>query len=302
MQQGIYALGLIAAVPAAAQEAPLQNTVPAVPPAIPDMQDASPAPFVDPKTDVFDGDYVIVGIGVGGVPTYEGSDKMRLLPVAGAYGRIARHKFRIRGPNLSVDLIHHSPGRHLRFRFGPTIRYTGNRTGGIKDDVVEKLGKLKSGFEGGVSFGAAYRRLFHSYDSLSLSGSVRWDLSGRHGGTVYGSALSYTTPLSRAQVLGVRVSASFSDDDYADYNYSVTPGGSAASGLPVYKAKGGLKELNVGAFTARDLSGDFRDGGFSLGVGALYGRLQGSAAETPITSIRGSADQWIVGGGLSYTF
>jgi outer membrane scaffolding protein for murein synthesis (MipA/OmpV family) len=185
---------------------------------------------------------------------------------------------------------------------GPTLRYGGNRTGDVGDDVVEKLGKLKSGFEGGVSFGVRYRRILHPYDSLSLGGSVRWDLSGRHGGATYGASLSYTSPLSKAQILGLQIAASFADDDYADYNYSVTPAGSLASGLPVYKAKGGLKELNVGAFTARDLSGDFRDGGFALGVGALYGRLQGSAAETPITSIRGTADQWIVGGGIAYSF
>lgn len=302
MQQGIYVLAIFAAVPVAAQEVPLENAVPGVPPALPDMQEPATPPPVDRQTDVFDGNYVIVAAGLGGVPTYDGSDKMKLMPAAGAYGRIAGHKFRIRGPKLSVDLIRHSPGRHLRFRAGPTIRYGGNRTGSVGDDVVEKLGKLESGFEGGVSFGVAYRRLFHPYDSLSLGGSVRWDLSGRHGGAVYGASLSYTTPLSRAQVLGVRVSASFADDDNANYNYSVTPEGSAASGLPAYTAKGGLKELNVGAFTARDLSGDFRDGGFSVGLGAQYGRLQGSAAETPITSIRGSADQWIVGGGLAYTF
>ena len=67
-------------------------------------------------------------------------------------------------------------------------------------------------------------------------------------------------------------------------------------------AKGGLKELSVGAFTAYDLSGDFRDGGFMIGIGAQYGRLQGSAAKTPITSIRGDADQWVAGGGVAYGF
>ncbi|RZJ94436.1 MAG: MipA/OmpV family protein, partial [Novosphingobium sp.] len=86
------------------------------------------------------------------------------------------------------------------------------------------------------------------------------------------------------------------------YNYGIDAAGSAASGLPQYAGRGGFKEWNVGAFTAIDLSGNFLDGGFALGVGAQYSRLQGSAAETPITSIRGKRGQFFVGGGLAYTF
>lgn len=303
MRQGVYALALMGTVPAAAaaQEAS-EEAVPGIPPDMADVQEPAPPPYVDPQTDVFDDNYVIVGVGLGGFNTYDGSDKMRLIPVVGAMGRIERFNFRIRGTSLAVDLIRDKPGTHLRFRLGPSIRYSSNRTGNIGDPVVEQLGKLKSGIEGGFTYGISYRRIFHPYDSLSFGGSVRWDLSGRHGGMTLSTGVSYTTPLSPAQVLGIQAGMSFADDDYADYNYSVTPEGSAASGLPVYKAKGGLRELTLGAFTARDLSGDFRDGGFAIGVGVQYGRLQGSAAETPITSIRGSADQWVAGGGIAYSF
>ena len=70
----------------------------------------------------------------------------------------------------------------------------------------------------------------------------------------------------------------------------------------VYKAKGGFQEASIGIATARDLNGNLLDGGFAVGVGALYSRLFGSAAKTPITSIRGSRNQWTFGGGLAYTF
>lgn len=291
MRHGIYVLAMIGTAPAVAQE-PSPDAAP---------QEAQPR-HVDPQTDVFDGNHVIIGVGLGGLPDYDGSDHMKLMPMVGAIGRVAGHNFRIRGPNASFDLVRHSPGRHLRFRLGPMIRYGGNRTERVNDPVVAQLGKLEKGFEGGVRFGVRYRRLLHPYDSLSVGGTIRWDLSGRHSGAVYGTSVSYITPLSPAQIVGIQGTASWADDKYADYNYSVTPQGSAASGLPVYKAKGGLKELTLGAFTARDLSGDFRDGGFAIGAGVLYGRLQGSAAATPITSIRGSADQWFAGGGIAYSF
>jgi outer membrane protein len=302
MRHGIYVLALIGSVPAVAQEVPPEDSIPGVPPETQDLQDADPSARVGRKTQVFDDNYVIVGVGLGGVPDYDGSNDMKLMPAVGVMGRLGGRAFRIRGPNFSFDLIRHSPDSHLRLRLGPTIRYGGNRSGGVDDPVVDLLPKLKSGFEGGFSFGARYRGLINDYDSLSIGGSARWDLSGRHGGMTYGSSISYFTPLSPAQVVGIQAAASWVDDKYSDYNYSVSPEGSAASGLPAYKAKGGLNELSIGAFTARDLSGDFRDGGFALGAGVLYGRLQGSAAATPITSIRGSADQWIAGGGVAYSF
>ena len=77
---------------------------------------------------------------------------------------------------------------------------------------------------------------------------------------------------------------------------------SAASGLPAFAASGGFKEASLGAFTALDLTGDLLDGGFAVGVGALYTRLYGSAAKTPITSIRGSGHQWLLGAGIAHTF
>lgn len=300
MRHGIYVLAMIGTVPAAAQETPTQDSK-----SSPDQatsQASAAEPRRDPQTQVFKGDYIIVGVGLGSFNSYDGSDDRRLMPVAGAMGRVGGRNFRIRGPNVSVDLLRHTPDQHLRFRLSPTLRYGGNRTGNIEDPVVKQLGKLESGFEGGVSVGARYRRFLNPYDSLSIGASVRWDLSGRHGGAAYGAQMSYTTPLSPAFVMGAQISASFVSSKNADYNFSVTPEGSAASGLPVYKAKGGLKELSVGAFTAYDLTGDFRDGGFMIGIGAQYGRLQGSAAESPITSIRGTPNQWVAGGGLAYGF
>ena len=51
-----------------------------------------------------------------------------------------------------------------------------------------------------------------------------------------------------------------------------------------------------------NLDGNFLDGGFAIGAGVEYSRLQGSAADTPLTAIRGQRGQLVVGAGLSYTF
>ena len=51
-----------------------------------------------------------------------------------------------------------------------------------------------------------------------------------------------------------------------------------------------------------DLDGDFRNGGFAIGVAGGYTRMLGDAARTPYTSIRGDADQWFAAAGIGYIF
>ena len=252
---------------------------------------------------VFSGDFLIAGAGVAVMPSYEGSDDLVAIPAAAVAGRIGGIGINARSAGVALDFVPDANRiRGVGFTLGPVLRYRTNRTGRIADDVVAKLGKLKGVVEAGVTAGFDVKHLLNPYDSLSFSVDLRWDISGRGSGMIVAPGLSYLTPLSKGVAVGGAVGVNFIDDAYANYNFSVSPAGSVASGLPAYTAHGGLKDANVGAFTAFDLNGNFLDGGPAIGVGALYSRLMGSAAETPITSLRGSRGQLIFGGGVSYTF
>jgi outer membrane scaffolding protein for murein synthesis (MipA/OmpV family) len=281
------ALGLAFAAPAAAQD---------------DEPPILPGPEVLPDVSVFDGDYVIIGAGGMSTPTYDGSDKSRFQPAVAATGEIGGIGFTVRGPSLSLDLSRDKPRAKSGLRFGPQIRLRSNRHSKIGDPVVARLGRLDNVIEAGFRVGASFDNLLSKADGLSVGVSARWDISGKGSGMVITPSATYLIPVSKAQAFGVLVSAQFGDGKYADYNYAITPQGSAASGLPVFDAKGGLQDVSLGVATARDLNGNFLDGGFAIGAGVLYSRLYGSAARTPITSIRGDRDQWTFGGGLSYTF
>lgn len=281
-----FVLAPAVAAPAAAQE---------IPEGLPESANI-------PDVDVFDGDYVIVGVGAMSAPSYDGSDSSRVIPGAGATGEIGGIGFTIRGPSLSLDLLGDELGKNVGVRFGPQIRLRSNRNGKIGDAVVARLGELDRVVEGGFRVGLSFDDVFSKADGLSVGVSTRWDISGKGSGMVVTPSASYLLPLSRAQAVGALFSMRFVDRKYADYNYSITPEGAAASGLPVFRARGGLQEVSVGLGTGRDLNGDFLDGGFMIGGGVMYSRLFGSAAKTPITSIRGSRDQWIVGSGIAYTF
>lgn len=288
--RSLASLGLaLLAVPAAAQE-----VVP-VPPA--------PLPAEASESSAFSGDFLIVGAGAAVVPSYEGSNDLRVIPAGAVAGRIGGIGINARAFGIALDVIPDSTRTGgIGFTLGPVLRYRTNRSGKIVDEVVAKLGKLDGVVEAGVVVGIDAKKVLNPYDSLSFSVDLRWDVSGKGSGLIVAPGVSYLTPVSRGIAVGGALNASFIDDRYADYNFSISPAGSLASGLPAYTASGGLKDVGVGAFAAFDLNGDFLDGGPAVGLGAMYSRLFNSAAETPITSVRGSRDQVVFGAAAGYTF
>ena len=254
------------------------------------------------EASVFDGDFLVVGIGGVSLPSYEGSDDRAITPAGGVFGRLGGVGINPRAGGIALDFVPERKGERVSFSLGPVVRYRGNRSRAIKDPVVKRLGTLDAVIEGGIAASMTLKGVFSAFDRISAGADVRWDVSGKGGGRVIAPGVTYFSPVSKRQVIGARIGAEFVDGTYANYNYSIDAAGSAASGLPQYRARGGFKEWNVGAFTAIDLSGNFLDGGFALGVGAQYSRLQGSAAESPITAMRGRRGQLFVGAGVAYTF
>lgn len=283
LRAGLLFPALLAAVPVAAQEAPdlVQTT---------------------PQGDAFSGDYLIVGLGAASVPSYEGSDDSAIIGAGGVTGRIAGIGIGARSGGISLDFVPDGKDARFGFGLGPVARWHGNRTAHIKDPVVAALGKIKGTLEAGVAGSVTMKRLVTGVDTLTFSADMRWDATGRGGGTVASASLSYFTPLSEAAVFGLSAAADLVDTQYANYNFAVTPAGSTASGLPVFTAKGGLKNIGLRGVAGYDLDGNLRNGGLALIGGLGWSRLYGSAAQSPITSLRGSASQWLFGAGMAYTF
>ncbi len=253
--------------------------------------------------EVYDGDYVIVALGAGYVPDYEGADEYGVQVGGAVRGSVAGIAFKTSGIGLELDLIPNLPG-DIELSFGPEIQYSAVRTGSVKDEIVDMLPELDSTVELGFSAGISKKNLLTPVDSLALSYGMRWDVSGKGAGRQSRISLSYFTALSKGMGAGVSVGASWHDDKWADYYYTITPEGSAATdgALPVYEADGGMKDWDAKAYWGMDLDGDFRNGGFGIATSLVYERLQGSAAETPIVSMRGDRDQFMVLAGVGYAF
>jgi MipA family protein len=251
---------------------------------------------------VFDGDWLTLGVGAGFGASYEGSDDSVAFPFGLIAGKVKGVGITPRPAGLSLDLVPDGEDSRVSLSFGPVARIRSNRVNRIVDPVVSLLPRRKTAVEVGVAGGVAISGLLNPFDQLSFSLDAQWDIAGAHKGAVFSPGVSYATPLSRATFATLALSAEHVSQSYADAYFTVTSADATASGLPAFRARRGVKSLGAGLIVAHDLSGNLLDGGWSV-FGALgYSRLLGDARRTPITSVRGSAEQMLFGGGISYTF
>lgn len=252
---------------------------------------------------VFAKDFTItLGLGAGFVPSYEGSDQYVAFPAPVVQGNYKGYAFAARGPGLFVDLVKDSLLPKVEYIAGPLVKARLDRTNRIRDAVVKRLGDRNIAVEIGASGGIKINRIFDRFDSLTFQADAVHDIAGAHSGTVVTPSVSYNKLLGGMGVVNLSVSGDLVDGDFADYYFSVDSAGSAASGLPIYRAGGGLKSLGGSALVGFDLSGDALDGGWGVFALGSYSRMQGDAADSPIVRIRGDANQYFGGVGLTYTF
>lgn len=251
-----------------------------------------------------DRDTLTAGLGVVVLPDYEGSNDYRVIPGGIVRGKVSGISFFTRGLTLYVDLIPEPTGQKTDISFGPIIQYRASRTSAdsIEDARVAALGELDSALEVGAWAGVSKTGVITSaYDTIAFRVSYQHDVLDAHDSYVIQPTFEYGTPLSPTTFVGIGATADYVGGDYARYYYSITPGQSVASGLPVFNADAGFKSVGGNIILGQSLSGDLRRG-FGLFGLIGYTRMLGDFADSPIVSVAGSRNQWIGGIGLGYTF
>ncbi len=264
---------------------------------------APPIAFARP---VFDETWATIGLGVGMVPSYAGSDDYIAFPLPLIVGRVGGVGISPNGPGLVLDLNSPEPSfaprKGPRIAFGPAFRFRNDRNNRIRDDVVARAGTLDAALEVGGNVAVAFPNVVRPFDQLSLGVQTRWDVLGAHGGMIVEPQISYRAPVGRSLAVQVQASAEFVDDSFAEYYFSVSPAQATGTGLPQFPAGGGLNRIGTVAILTWDLDGKPLNGGWAItGVGGMS-RLLGDAADTPYTATRGYPNQFIAGLGLAYTF
>ncbi|NUT00278.1 MAG: MipA/OmpV family protein [Sphingomonas sp.] len=254
------------------------------------------APLPDPETAR---DNWTVAIGAAMTPDYVGSDDYRVIPAVAVRGTIGSISLSTKSTYLYADLF--PRGKGIDIDAGPIVGVRLNRTGKIKDDLVDLLPERKTAIEVGGFAGISLHNITNPYDSLSFRLDVLHDVGKAHKSTVFSPNIDFSTPLSRTTYGSVSLGAEFVSNRFADYYFSISPAESVVSGLPAFNADGGMKNWKVGLLLNQSITGDLT-GGLSIFGVANYSRLLGDFKRSPIVSDRGSANQWLLGAGLAYTF
>lgn len=264
----------------------------------------SPAPPPEAPPTIFDGDWITLGAGVAYSASYDGSDDYVFSPLPFLQGRLGGVAINPRPAGVALDFVPDGDGA-VNFNLGVAARLNRNRADQIEDEVVLAYGELDTAIEVGPTVGVSISKLLNPFDSLSIGADILWDVNGAHNGMTINPSITYFTPVSRAAAISFSLSARHVDGDYAAYYYSVPVAPATvpvADRLPTFTAESGFDKIGANLLLAYDFDGDLTNGGLAGFLIGGYSRMQGDAADTPFTTVRGDPDQWFVGVGLGYTF
>ncbi len=173
------------------------------------------------------------------------------------------------------------------FEFGPALGFQGKRTAA---DVGAALPKVGFSFEAGA-FVQTYLT-----SALRVRAEARKGVSG-HRGWIGEVSADYVARNRDKWLFSLGPRVTLADRKYQNAYFGVAPGSVAASGLPAFRADGGVQSVGVSAGALYQLTPRWGLAGY-----ARYDRLVGDAANSPVTRNLGSRSQPSVGLALSYTF
>lgn len=235
-----------------------------------------------------------VGVGVAVLPDYVGSNEY----TAGVapFARIAL-------PNseryflLNVTELYFNVLNHPILRFGPVINYRFGRDDDVKDSHVKRMSKIDGTMEAGFFMGFNWKIDGDRRHRLVGDAEALFDVGGEHEGVIGTLSARYWRPAGKRFDLVLGVGLQIADNKYMNKYFGVSGQDSNLSGLPFYEAGGGVANVRVFPGVVMHLSPNWH-----LAAGVRYQRLVGDAEDSPVVSTVGSADQWIAGLGLAYSW
>jgi outer membrane scaffolding protein for murein synthesis (MipA/OmpV family) len=234
-------------------------------------------------------------LGALSTPEYQGSSDRNVGPLVAA--RLAYGSYYIETATLSAGLaLRANVSPWSAIEFGPVL---GQRFG--RSDVgnrsVRLLGNIDDSTEVGAFLRVPFRDLIGSRDEAAIEVQFQRDVTSTASGNLLFLGGSYRFNATDRLRLGAFALATYASDNYNQTFFGVTSAGAAVSGLPEYRAGSGLRDVGL-TFTANyEISG-----GWGVTGVVSYRRLLGDAADSPIVSREGNANQVSFGLGVSYRF
>ena len=225
---------------------------------------------------------VTLGPGIG--PRYPGADNYRLQPLVNVDRANGDEPFAFEAADESfaVSLVNRNG-----FAFGPALNFESTRRA---RDVGANVPRVGFTVEAGG---------FVQYQlppGFRLRAEARQGLGG-HKGLIGVLGADYVARDADRWLFSVGPRVTLVNDRYSRSYFGISPQTALLTGLPAYRAKGGLEAVGATAGALRQLSPHWGVTGY-----VKYDRLVDDPARSPLVRNYGSRDQFSGGIGLSYTF
>jgi outer membrane protein len=233
-----------------------------------------------------------IGLSVATVPDYLGSDDYGVaIGLVGRLGLGGERFIQLSGPLLTANLINHP-----NLQLGPALRFRRGRDD-VGDDVVDRMADIDSTFEAGLLVGYKYVNPSNRRHRFRVGATFTHDVGGEHEGFVIDLFARAWVPLGQQMDFGLGVGLSFADNDYMETYFGVSASDAVRSGLPIFNADGGVRDVQVFPILVYHLSRHWH-----VGAGVRYARLLSDAADSPVVDDRGSAGQLVAGVAVLYSW
>ncbi len=253
--------------------------------------DGSVAPDVAVSHDSVDPNRVIVGLGVGVNPDYEGSEDYRLVPLwlLRVNDLYAPETYaQIFGTQLKTNFL-----PDPNWRFGLSGQFVPERDD-VDNNRVDDLSSASESLMFGVV--AGYDAELDEMGTFGVEIDARQDVINNNGYLVTGS-LDYGRVLSRQWRLSSGLSTTYASSNYMENYFGIDSGNAARSGLDEYDADAGFKDASF----RLGVDYSFTES-WSTSLIGQYKRLLNDAKDSPITDDEGDANQWFTGITVNYAF
>lgn len=238
-----------------------------------------------------------IGIGAGVSNRYIGSEDFAPQPFPSIEYRFdGGRAIRTSQFGFEVDVT-----RSRAMDFGPIVRINTGRNDfqSANDPAIEALGIVSATVELGGFVAMSAPLSFSDQGPPDLLVSARASIvqaTGGHDGMLIDASIGLVKP-GRKWTFVTSVSATYASGSVQDAFFSINAAGSAASGLNVFDANAGMRDVGLTGVVSYRFAPKW-----SVTSVINYARLIGDAANSPIVAERGSPNQALFGLNVAYTF
>lgn len=223
-----------------------------------------------------------VGVGIGVLPDYMGSDDYSVGVGPSAFVSIddTYRYVSLFATELSVNVLDDRD-----WALGPTLNYRLSRAD-VKDQIIRRMRDIDGTIEAGFSISRSWINDPDPRHHLSTSLDFSHDVGSVHDGYLVVGSVNYFRPVLLPLTLMVGADLTYGSGRYMQTYFGVDSDNASRSGLRQFDAGSGLRDFRLKFSAILSLSPEWH-----LGASVFYARLLGSAADSPVVKDRGTPDQ-----------